>query len=204
MPLEGENNMPGSWKIIASELAYKGYFKLVKYTLAHELFRGGEGKPIVREIFERGSAAAVLPYDPVRDEVLLVEQFRPGAIYGDGEPWLTELIAGIIEDGEAPEEVVRREAVEEAGIELQEVIPVTHYFVSPGGSTEEMHIFCARADLSGAGGIYGLADEGEDIRVEVLKSDDALALLDSGKLNNAMTIIGLQWFRQHRHSLFRD
>jgi len=199
-----KNVQTRDWEILQREVAYDGYFQLIKYTLRHELFRGGWGQPITREIFERGSAAAVLPYDPALDSLLLVEQFRPGVMQAGTQPWLTELVAGIIDPGETPEDVVRREAVEEAGVRLTELLPIHRYFVSPGGSTEQMHLFCARADLSDAGGIHGLADEGEDIRVRVLSCGEAFDLLDSGALDNAMTLIALQWFRSHRHELFRD
>ena len=189
------DTMDRNWNLLDRTLAFDGYFKIIRYRLQHTLFAGGWGKPIVREVFERGSAAAVLPYDRERDELLLVEQFRIGALNDPAGPWLMELIAGIIEPGEPIEEVVRREAVEEAGITLDEVTPITDYYVSPGGTTEKLHLFWATADLSGAGGVHGLEDEGEDIRVHVVRPEEAFRMVDEGEIRNAMTLLALQWFR---------
>lgn len=193
--------MKKAWKILEHTTPYDGYFKMEKYRVSHTHFQGGWGAPITREVFERGHAAAVLPYDPELDQVALVEQFRIGALEAKGGPWLTEVIAGIIEPGENAEDVIQREAMEEANLQLLEVLPIVEYLVSPGGATERISLFCARADLSKAGGIHGLGEEGEDIRVHGVSSDQALEWLHTGKINNAMTIIALQWFEINRQSL---
>lgn len=151
--------------------------------------------PVTRELFERGSAVGVLPYDPVTDQILLVEQFRIGALH-EQTPWLLELIAGIIEPGESLEAVARREAEEEAGIVLGRVRPMQSYLSSPGGSSEKIHLFLAEADLAQAGGHHGLHDEGEDIRVVLMSPEALFARLDAGELNNAMTVIAAAWFRE--------
>jgi ADP-ribose diphosphatase len=155
----------------------------------------------VREVFERGHAAAVLPYDPVRDQVVMVEQFRIGALDAPEGPWLLEIVAGIIAPGETPQEVVRREAVEESGCTLLGLEPICEYLVSPGGTSERIHLFCGQVDASQADGIHGLAEEAEDIRVVVLSTDAAIAHLHAGKIRAAAPIIALQWLLLNRDQL---
>jgi ADP-ribose pyrophosphatase len=188
------------WEMLEHKILYQGFFRLDQYTLRYERFAGGS-HTVVREVFERGDAVAVLPYDPVRDEVVLVEQFRPGAVRHPGNPWLLELIAGMLDKSQTPEQAVRREALEEAGCELSEVFPVYRYLVSPGGTTEATTLFVGRTDTSGLGGLHGLDDEHEDIKVHVLGSDQAIGLLDAGGIENAVTIIGLQWLALNRARL---
>ncbi|MGI9420693.1 MAG: NUDIX domain-containing protein [Geminicoccaceae bacterium] len=188
-------------RIVDQERAYDGYFKIIRYRLVHSLFAGGDSAELSREIFERGRAVAVLPYDPLRDQVVLVEQFRPGALGVDPDPWLIETIAGIVEPGEDLEDVARREAKEEAGLELADLERVTRYFASPGGSTETVDLFFARVDTAEIGGVFGLADEGEDIKVHVVEFERALAWLDEGRIKVATTIIALQWLRLNRDRL---
>jgi ADP-ribose pyrophosphatase len=129
----------------------------------------------------------------VRDEVILIEQFRIGPYAVGWDPWLLEGVAGIIEDGESPEDVARRETREEAGCEITDLVPVMRYISSPGACSETVALFCGRVDSSGAGGVHGLADEGEDIKVMVYPVAKAIGLLDSGRIVNAKTIIALQW-----------
>jgi len=197
-------------EIVEKRTPFRGYFRIDKYKLRHRQFEGGWGPVVEREIFERGHAAACLPYDPVLDRVVLIEQFRPGAFaaldshWFDGEtqsPWLIEIIAGIIEPGESPENVIRREALEEAGCAVFELEPIAHYLVTPGGSSESLFAFCGRVDASKANGFHGLEHEGEDIRVFTVSADEAIALLDEGRIINSMTMIPLQWFRQNRERI---
>ncbi len=189
------------FEIEAKTVVYSGFFRLEKYRLRHELFAGGWSPAISRECLERGHAVAVLPYDPERDRVVLIEQFRVGALeQGDG-PWLLEIVAGIIGPGESKLDVARREAMEEAGCELLDILPVCEYLVSPGGTTESITLYCGRVDAGGIGGVYGLAEEHEDIRVLVLPSDEALALLHSGQVLSATTLIALQWLALWREQL---
>ncbi|HHQ4762786.1 TPA: ADP-ribose diphosphatase [Aeromonas veronii] len=180
-------------KIIEKSAGYNGFFKVNVYRLQHRLFAGGWNQPIVRELFERGHAAALLPYDPVRDQIVLVEQFRIGAMETCSTPWLLELVAGIIDPGEVAEEVVRREAVEEAGIEVARCEHAISYLVSPGGSTERIEVFVGEVDASKAEGLHGLSDEGEDIRVHVVSREQAYAWLKEGRIDNAASVIALQW-----------
>jgi ADP-ribose pyrophosphatase len=180
---------------------YQGYFTILRYRLRFRRFSGEMGEPIEREVFERGHAVAVLPYDPVADRVVLIEQFRIGALETEGDPWLLEPVAGIIEAGETPEEVARRESLEEAGLEPEDLIRACDYFVSPGGATEQCLVYIGRVDSSAAGGVFGLAHEGEDIRVHVLGLDDALAGIASGRIRVASTIIALQWLALNRETV---
>lgn len=188
-------------ELLARDPAFEGYFRIDRYRLRHRLFAGGWSGEVVREVFERGHAAALLPYDPARDMVVLIEQFRIGA-YAAGEPaWLTELVAGIIEEGEAPDDVARRETVEEAGLKIGALEPITTFFVSPGGTTQTTALFIGRVESAGAGGIHGLDDENEDIRVTAMSFDEAMAMCAEGRIREAATLIALQWLALNREKL---
>lgn len=193
--------MNKQFRVDDHEVCHDGYFRLERYRLRHTLFAGGWSRPLVRELFERGHAVAVLPYDPRADAVVLVEQFRIGALQRAGGPWLIEAVAGILETGEAPEAVARREAVEETGLALTELESICRYYASPGGTSETIHLYCGMVDARGAGGIHGLEDEGEDIRVHVLPVDRALDGIGSGMVDSAPAIIALQWLTLNRERL---
>jgi ADP-ribose pyrophosphatase len=173
------------------------------YRLRHRKFDGDWTAPMSREVFERGHAAAVLLYDPDRDAVVLIEQFRIGAYAAGTEPWLIEVVAGIIEPGEDAAEVVRREAVEEAGREIQDLVTIGTFLMTPGGSSETVAMFCGRVDSNGAGGIHGLDHEGEDIRVFAVPAEDALDRVLTQERPNAITVITLQWLLLNRADLQR-
>ncbi|MDP6788751.1 MAG: NUDIX domain-containing protein [Rhodospirillales bacterium] len=184
---------------------FKGYFQIDRYRLRHKLFEGGWSGEMEREVFERGHAVTILLFDPERDRLVFIEQFRPGAYaalaspwFDNGaSPWLTECVAGIIEPGENPEAVARREAVEEADCAVGDIIPVCHYLVSPGATSESMFVYCGRVTAPKSGGIHGLSEEHENIRVVVVSPDEAFRWLDEGRIINAMTVVALQWFRIH-------
>lgn len=193
------------FEIIEREPCFQGFFKLDRFHFKHKRFDGSWSRSVGREVFIRGAASCVLPYDPVESSVVLVEQFRIGAVPLESEPveneaspWLIELVAGINDVGEDPEEVVRREAVEEANLELGELMPICHYLVSPGGTTEKVHLYCAHVDSREVEGVFGLAEEDEDIRVHVVPFDAAMLMIESGQINNAAAIIALQWLALNR------
>ncbi len=188
-------------QILEKTPAYEGYFRIDRYRLRHRLHKGGWSGEMTREVFERGHAAAMLPYDPVLDRVVLIEQFRIGAYAAGRDPWLVEIVAGIIEPGETAADVVRRESVEEAGRPVLDLIPICTFLVSPGGTSESISLFCGRMDSSGAGGIYGQAEEHEDIRVIVLPFAEAKARVEAGRIDNASALIALQWLMLNRDSL---
>ena len=189
---------PRAVEIVKRENGYQGFYKLDRVHLRHELFAGGMSREISREVFVRHDAVCVLPYDPQRDEVVLIEQFRVGAMGRTDNPWLVEMVAGLIDKDEEPEEVAHREAEEEAGLTFSALWPITQYFPSPGGSTEFVHLYLGRCDSSGAGGVHGLEEEAEDIRVTVWAFEDALQAVRDGKISNAASIIALQWLALNR------
>lgn len=192
---------PERVEIVEKETVFQGYFRVDRYLLKHRTFEGGWSPVISREIFERGHAASVLPYDPERDAVVLIEQFRAGALAAGCEPWLIEIVAGIIGPGETPEEVVRREAIEEMGREVTDLEPICTYLLTPGGSSETLAMFCGRVDSESAGGIHGLDEEGEDIRVLVRSVDECIAMLNDGTIFNANAVLALQWLALNREEL---
>ncbi|WMC11040.1 ADP-ribose diphosphatase [Oceanimonas pelagia] len=187
-------------QVVAEETGYQGFFRLLKVRLRHRLFAGGWGPVLTRELFDRGHAAAVLPYDPVRDEVVLVEQFRVGAIHHHDSPWLLEIVAGIVEPGESEEAVVRREAQEEAGLTLGRLTRALGYFSSPGGCSERITVFVGEVDATQAATHAGLSEEGEDIRVHRLPREQAMQWLADGRIDNAASVIALQWLALHRET----
>lgn len=188
-------------EIIRTENMYKRFFCVDKIFLRHKLFDGGWGKEIGRELFMRGHAVAVVLYDPKADKIGMVEQFRIGAMNEENGPWLFEVVAGMVEEGESPEEVARRELLEEANISPYAMEYICQYLSSPGGTDEKLHLFCGLCDLSGAGGVYGVPDEGEDIRVHIFSADDVFQSLYSGMFNNAAALICLQWLQVNRDRL---
>ena len=192
------------WTVINKKLIYSGFFKLTGIQLQHDLFAGGQSKVLTRELLDKGQAIAVLPYDPVTDEVVLVEQFRIGAGEDESGPWMIEVIAGYQEPGETAEDVACREAHEEAGCEVTELFSMVKYYSSPGGSNELIQIFLGRTESSGIEGIHGLDEEGEDIRVHVVKSEQAFDWLDNGEIDSAAPIIALQWFRSNRERIRKE
>lgn len=193
---------PRQVEVLTRETVFQGYFRIDRYQLRHEQFAGGLGTQVLREVFERGQVAAVLPVDPVAGRVVLIEQFRPGALAAGHDPWLLECVAGIIEQGELAADVCIRETQEEAGCVVTDLLPIAApFFSSPGACSETVSLFCGRVDASTAHGLHGLADEGEDIRVGTWPIDDALQLLADGRIVNAKTIIALQWLALNRDAL---
>jgi len=185
-------------ELVDHVVAFQGYFRVGRYFFRHGLYQGGQSKILQREVFERGQAAAVLPYDPRRDEVVLIRQFRAGAYVAGRHPWTWEIVAGIIERGESPEDLVRREAVEEAALEIGDIIPMHNVVMSPGACSEACTSFLGRVDTTNAGGIFGLESEGENILVKVLPFAEARAMLERGEIDNAIGVIALQWLALHR------
>ncbi|WP_257296094.1 NUDIX domain-containing protein [Endozoicomonas sp. YOMI1] len=180
---------------------YSGFLKLFKYTITHGLFKGGVSRPLIREATVRPPSVGVILFDPVHDQVVLVEQFRMGPFLSDDDPWLLEVVAGISEPGETLEEVALREVEEETGYQITSLMPVSDFYVSPGASNEKLKLFCGLVDATAAGGIFGVADEGEDIRVHVLPFREAYDMVEDGRIANAPAVIALQWLKLHHHEL---
>ncbi len=188
-------------KILEEQTVFQGFFEMREYRLSHRLFAGGWCRPITRELFVRGLAVGVLLYDPEKDLVGLVEQFRVGALDNANGPWLLEIVAGVVEEGESPEDVALRELEEEAGIKRARLLPVCDYLVSPGGNSERLLLYCGLTSLEGKGGIFGLDHEGEDIRFQVMSREDAFQAMRDGYCNNSQIVICLQWLMLNYQSL---
>jgi ADP-ribose pyrophosphatase len=191
----------GDVEILTRDTVYQGYFRVDRWRLRFRTFAGPMSAPVVREVFERGHAVGVLPYDPVADTVVLIEQFRAGALAAGRHPWLIEVVAGIRGEGEPHEDVARRETKEEIGCTLGRLEPICDYMPSPGGTSESCALFVGEVDCRHAGGVHGLADEHEDIRTLTLPADEAISRLDAGEIDNAVTIIALQWLARARPRL---
>lgn len=191
-------------EIIAREKLYRGFFSLDLYRFRHRLFNGEMSGEVRREIFERGHASVLLPFDPVRDEVVLIEQIRIAAYDTSDTPWLLELVAGMIEPGESVEEVARREAMEEAGLLVGRTKPVLNYLASPGGTSERLSILVGEVDATQAEGIHGLVEENEDIRVHVVSREQAYQWVNEGKIDNAASVIALLWLQLHYQEIRQE
>ena len=191
-------------ELISKKTLYKGFFRMNEYRFKHRLFKGGWSAEVKREVFERGHAGVLLAYDPKRDEVVLIEQIRIPAYETSQTPWLLEVIAGMVEEGESPEEVVRREATEEAGITIGRCKPIVSYLLSPGGTSERMYVYVGEVDATTATGIHGLACENEDIRVHVVSREQAYQWVEEGIIDNAASVIALQWLQLHHVTLRKD
>jgi len=193
----------GEVTVTCSHHAHAGFFGLEMLTLSHRRFDGLGGPAIQREIFVSGDAVTVLPYDPVRDRVLVVEQFRVGPFRrGDPLPWQLEAIAGRVDPGESPENCARREAVEEAGLILGALIKVAEYYPSPGAMTEYLYSYVALCDLpDGIAGVFGQVEEAEDILGHLLSFDALAAAVASGEVGNAPLLLTTFWLQRERHRL---
>jgi ADP-ribose pyrophosphatase len=193
--------MKKQFEILSHVRVYDGFFKLDTFKLRHTLFNGGWSQPLVREVFRRGNCVAVLLYDPERDEIVLLEQFRIGAAVQTERAWLLEIVAGAIEEGETAEEVAYREAEEEAGCKIEKLELISEFYTSPGGTSERLSLFCGKVDSTDVGGIYGLPEEDEDILVSVITFDEAFELVEQNHFESAIPIIAIQWLALNRDKL---
>lgn len=194
---------PGDIEIKAAREPYANFFAIEEYDLRHRRFDGSMSEVINRAVFISGDAATVLPYDPVRDRVLVIEQLRMGPLgRGDAHPWLLEPIAGRVDPWETPETAARREAEEEAGLTLDRLLPIANYYPSPAAKAEYLYSYVAIADLpDGVAGTGGLESESEDIRAHLLEFDALMRLLDSGAATNAPLILSALWLARQREAL---
>ena len=183
---------------------HSGFLNLRQYAITHKLFNGGTSAVLNRESIVRPSSVGVILYDPSRQQVVLVEQFRMGPFLSNDDPWLLEVVAGMSEPGETLDAVARREVAEETGYQVTSLLPVTDFYLSPGASNEKLKLYCALVDASRAGGTFGVANEGEDIKVHVLSLSDAYDMVTDGRINNAPAVIALQWLKLHHHELSQN
>jgi ADP-ribose pyrophosphatase len=178
--------------IIREEAGSQGHLSVSTFRLKHKLFAGGWSAEIQRELVQRGDAVSVVLYDPKKDAVVLVEQFRIGA-YENDNPWMMELVAGVVEPGEQIETVAERETEEEAGLVIQRPQLVYQYYTTPGICSEKVSLFYAVCDSTKARVMAGLPEENEDIRVHVVPLQQAMQWVGNGKIINVNTLLGLQW-----------
>jgi len=188
-------------EVLERKTVCQSYFRIDRYMLRHRLFAGGWSEPLMREVFERGHSVAALLYDPYTDTVVLVEQFRAGAFAAGMGPWLIECVAGIVDEGETPEEVARREAMEESGCVIGRIEAVGKFLYSTGAGSEVCHLFVGETDSTKAGGVHGLAAEHEDIKTHIVPAETIIARLDAQELDNAAVIIAISWLARHREAL---
>jgi len=188
-------------EILSRKPLHTGYIRVDELILRHRLFAGGVSAPFRRERITRPRGVGILLYDPDRREAVLVRQFRIGMIDEPRSPWMLELVAGMVDAGEEPGQVARRESREESGVDPARVVPICDYYLSPGVGNEHITLFCGRVDASRAGGIHGLETENEDIQVVVIPYDELVEAVETGLINNAMTIIAIQWLQLHRNEI---
>lgn len=190
------------YDILDRETLFQGYFSVDRYRVQHEKFDGSQSKPFTREIFNYGrTVAGVLLFDPLHDKVVMVEQFRMAPMTHAENPWMTEIVMGFIDGGETPEQAARREALEEAGCEVVDMLPIASYYTSPGCTTDMATIFVARTTAPAEERIGGLSSEDEDIRVHVIDATTAIGMLFGNKIRDSHTLIAMQWFAMHRTEL---
>ncbi len=194
----------GQVYVLSRRSLHKGYIRVDELTLRHRLFGGGDSGAFRRELIVRPRGVGVLLYDPLRREAVLVRQFRVGMIDEARSPWLLELVAGMVEADEEPRRVAERESREEAGMALVDLLKIGSYYNSPGVGNEHISLYCGRVDSRTAGGVHGLAEENEDIEVVVVGYEELCAAVEDGRIDNAMTIIAIQWLRLHHEELLRN
>ena len=193
--------MKSKFKIIDKKNLYDGFFKMNEVTLKYRKYDGNWSNNIKRELFGGAQVAAVLPYDPMSKEIILIQQFRPGTISKDIDHYLDEIVAGIIDEGESPEIAAKRECVEETGCEVKKLIPIQGYFPAPGSSESFYHLFLGEVKSFKGSKIQGLENENEDIFVKCFKINEVRKKMEDGKILNGLTLIALQWFFLH---FYRD
>lgn len=191
------------WKLHTKKNVYSGHFSVSECELSHTTFTGKQTPVLKRELVSRNDAVALVPYDPVADKVVLIEQFRVGAIR-EAQPWLIEIVAGLLEKGEQPEQVAVRETREEIGCAATELLKIGEFYTSPGGTSEWVHLFVGRVAIDEVQEIGGLEDEGEDIKVHIVPASDIPLMISTGEIRSAIAIIGLQWFVANRKNLKRE
>lgn len=188
-------------KVIERKECHRRFLRIDLLKLEHRRFEGGWIGPLERELMLRQPAVGVLLFDPDRDQVVLVRQFRIGVLDEKESPWLLELVAGMLEEGESEEEVAERESQEEANLKPLALERICEYYCSPGTTNEKITLFCGHIDSSNAGGIFGLDGEHEDIEVVTLSFDEAVEALGNGEIDNAMTIVAIQWLMLNKARL---
>jgi len=189
---------PANARLIKKSILFQGYHRVTEFHFRAGSQRDGKDFALDREVFDCGNHACVLPYDPRRDEVVLIRQFRAGAYVAGMPPWTWEMVGGIVGEGETPDAVVRREAVEESGLALRALMPICKAMACPGAVTEIRTMFLGLADTQEAGGFFGLESEGEDIFANVVSLATVRTMLKRGDIIDLTCIAALQWLLLNR------
>lgn len=190
------------YEILNRETLFQGYFRVDRYEVQHVRFDGSWSHRFTREVFNYGRVVSgVLLFDPQHDKIVMVEQFRTGPLTQNDHPWMTEIVMGMVDPNETPEQAARREAMEEAGCEIIDMQPIANYYTSPGCTSDYVSIFVGRTNAPEDGRIGGVVSENEDIRVHVMDATKAIGLLFNNKIRDAQTLVALQWFAMHRTEL---
>ena len=182
------------YKILNKKNLYSGFFNLNKYEFVHKKHDGNWTKNIQREIFSGSQVSTLLPYDPIRKEIILIQQFRAGVLSKYDEKYLYEIVAGIIDKNEKPEDTARRECLEETGCEVKKILPIQGYFPAPGSSESYFHLFLGEVNAFDGERIKGLENENEDILVKAFKINEVKKMLKKKEIQNGVTLVALQWF----------
>ncbi len=182
------------YKIINKKNLYSGFFNVNKYQFIHKKHNGDWSGTVEREIFSGAHVSTLLPYDPIKKEIILIQQFRAGVLSRYDKDYLYEIVAGIIDKGEKPEETAMRECFEETGCEVKKILPIQTYFPAPGSSESYYHLYLGEINSFNGNRITGLESENEDILVKSYKVNDVRNMLKKKKIMNGLTLIALQWF----------
>ena len=186
--------MSTKFKIINKKKIYDGFFKMHEVTLKYQKYDGSWTNNIKRELFGGAQVSAVLPYDPIKKEIVLIQQFRPGTISKNFDHYLNEIVAGIIDKDEDPESAAVRECLEETGCKVKKLIPIQGYFPAPGSSESFYYLYLGEVETFKGSRIMGMKNENEDIFVKSYKIEDVREKMKNGKFLNGLTLIALQWF----------
>ena len=186
--------MSSNFKVTNKKNLYDGFFKMNEISLKYKKYDGSWSNEIKRELFGGAQVSAVLPYDPIKKKIVLIQQFRPGTISKNTNNYLNEIVAGIIDPGESPEIAAKRECLEETGYKIKKLTPIQGYFPAPGSSESFYHLFLGEVDSKNGKKIMGLDNENEDILVESFKINQVKKMMQEGKFINGLTLIAIQWF----------
>ena len=186
--------MSSKFKIINKKNIHKGFFEMNEVTLKYKKIDGSWTNNIKRELFGGAQVSAVLPYDPIKKEIVLIQQFRPGTISKNINNFLYEIVAGIIDKGESAETTAKRECIEETGCEIKNILPIQGYFPAPGSSESFYHLFLAEIDAFEGERVMGLKSENEDILVKSYKINEIKQKMQNKEIINGLSLIALQWF----------
>ena len=192
-------------EITSREYVFRGFIQVEKVSLRHRLFNQSEYTPVIqRELIHRPEAAGVLLYNDQKQQFALIEQFRVGALDDPHSPWQLEIIAGVLDGDETPENCIRRESLEESGCSVQDLQHLFSFYPSAGACSELFHLYVSETDLPAVGGVFGVDNEGENIQLHLFNYSEIQTLLDSGRLRNAPVIMALQWLSQHITTIIKS